>query len=90
MALKYAKELGFLPEDSYELARNAIDHFNYDFSNIELDAEVIFEAMKSDKKNTEKINLVLLKDIGCPFIYEENSNENLKQYIKKFINEFEK
>ena len=90
MALKYAKELGFLPEDSYELARNAINHFNYDFSNIELDAEVIFEAMKSDKKNTEKINLVLLKDIGCPFIYEENSNENLKQYIKKFINEFEK
>ena len=55
-----------------------------------IDTEETITMPKSVKKNTEKINLVLLKDIGYPFIYEENSNENLKQYIKKFINEFEK
>ena len=90
MALKYSKELGFLQEDSYELAKDTIGHFNYDFSNIELDAEEIFEAMKSDKKNTKAINLVLLREIGQPFIYEEKSSEKLKTFIKEFINDFTK
>ena len=90
MALKYSKELGFLQEDSYKLAKDTIGHFNYDFSNIELDAEEIFEAMKSDKKNTKAINLVLLREIGQPFIYEEKSSEKLKTFIKEFINDFTK
>ena len=88
MALKYSKELGFLQESSYELAKEVISHFNYNFTNIALDAELIFEAMKSDKKNTETINLVLLREIGEPFIYEEQSSETLKHYIKEFINDF--
>jgi 3-dehydroquinate synthetase len=46
--------------------------------------------MKSDKKNTETINLVLLLEIGEPFIYEEQSSETLKHYIKEFINDFKK
>jgi 3-dehydroquinate synthase len=90
MALKYSKELGFLQESSYELAKEVISHFNYNFTNIDLDAELIFEAMKSDKKNTETINLVLLLEIGEPFIYEEQSSETLKHYIKEFINDFKK
>jgi 3-dehydroquinate synthetase len=34
------------------------------------------------------MNLVLLKEIGQPFIFEEPSNENLKNFITKFINDF--
>ena len=90
MALGYSHQLGFLKSDSYKLAMNTICEFNYDFSDIALDANRIFEAMKSDKKNTKTMNLVLLKDIGHPFIYEEHSNEILKDYINKFIHEFKK
>jgi len=79
-----------LSSDSYSLAKNAISEFNYDFSEVELDAEGIFEAMRSDKKNTDAINLVLLKDIGQPFLYAESSNDNLKKHIKEFIDDFKK
>ena len=53
-------------------------------------AEEVFEAMKSDKKNTKAINLILLKEIGQPFVFEETSNSNLKDFITKFINDFRK
>jgi len=46
--------------------------------------------MKSDKKNTKAINLILLKEIGQPFVFEETSNSNLKDFITKFINDFKK
>ena len=90
MALKYSSDLNFLSSESYSLAKNAISEFNYDFSEVELDAEGIFEAMRSDKKNTDAINLVLLKDIGQPFLYAESSNDNLKKHIKEFIDDFKK
>ena len=57
---------------------------------IKLDAEGIFEAMKSDKKNTQTINLILLKEIGQPFLFEETSSHNLQNFITKFINDFKK
>ena len=90
MALDYSKELGFLSLDSYQEVNDAISSFNYDFTNIKLDAEGIFEAMKSDKKNTQTINLILLKEIGQPFLFEETSNDNLQNFITKFINDFKK
>jgi len=90
MALKYSSDLNYLSSESYSLAKNAISEFNYDFSEVELDAEGIFEAMRSDKKNTDAINLVLLKDIGQPFLYAESSNDNLKKHIKEFIDDFKK
>ena len=89
MALDYSKEQGFLSKDSHEVAKEILKGFEYDLTNIKLDADGIFEAMKSDKKNTHGINLVLLKEIGQPFIFEEPSNENLKNFIIKFINDFE-
>ena len=89
MALDYSKEHGFLSKGSHEFAKEILQGFRYDFTDIKLDAYGIFEAMKSDKKNTHGINLVLLKEIGQPFIFEELSNENLKNFIIKFINDFE-
>ena len=86
----YSKELGFLGDDSYRNAKEIIGEFDYDFTDIELNAEEIFEAMKSDKKNTKAINLILLKEIGQPFVFEETSNSNLKDFITKFINDFRK
>ena len=64
--------------------------FNFDFSNIRLNSDEIIEAMKSDKKNTNTINLVLLKDIGSPYILEETNEERLVNFIKHFIENFEK
>ena len=89
MALDYSVEHGFLSKDSHKVAKEILKGFQYDFTDIKLDANGIFEAMKSDKKNTDGINLVLLKEIGQPFIFEEPSNENLKNFIIKFINDFE-
>ena len=89
MALDYSEEHGFLSKDSHKVAKEILKGFQYDFTDIKLDANGIFEAMKSDKKNTDGINLVLLKEIGQPFIFEEPSNENLKNFIIKFINDFE-
>ena len=45
--------------------------------------------MKSDKKNTNTINLVLLKDIGSPYILEETNEERLASFIRNFIEHFE-
>ena len=88
MALDYSKEQKFLSRDSHEVAKEVLREFKYDLTGIQLDASGIFEAMKSDKKNTHTMNLVLLKEIGQPFIFEEPSNENLKNFITKFINDF--
>ena len=90
MALDYSKELGFLSFDSYQEVKDVISSFDYDFTDIKLDAEGIFEAMKSDKKNTQTVNLILLKEIGQPFLFEETSNDNLQDFITKFINDFKK
>ena len=46
--------------------------------------------MKSDKKNTNTINLVLLKDIGSPYILEEANEQRLANFITNFIENFEK
>ena len=69
---------------------NLLKSFNFDFSDIELPADQIFKSMKSDKKNTNTINLVLLKDIGSPYILEETNEERLVNFIKHFIENFEK
>ena len=90
MALDYSNELGFLSLDSFQEVKDVISSFNYDFTDIKLDADGIFEAMKSDKKNTQTINLVLLNEIGQPFLFEETSSENLQNFITKFINDFKK
>ena len=76
-----------------DISRNTIDilkSFNFDFSDMELPADQIFKSMKSDKKNTNTINLVLLKDIGSPYILEETNEERLVNFIKHFIENFEK
>ena len=67
-----------------------MNEFEYDFKDVKFDTDIIFEAMKKDKKNTNAINLVLINKIGAPFIYQETSEERLKTFISKFIDDFTK
>ena len=90
MALDYAKHIESIDVDAHEKSMKLLKSFNFDFSNIKLDANEIIEAMKSDKKNTNTINLVLLKDIGSPYILEELNEERLANFITNFIENFEK
>ena len=90
MALDYAKHIESINFDSHHKSMNLLKSFNFDFSGIELPADEIFRSMNSDKKNTKTINLVLLKDIGSPYILEETNEERLVNFIKHFIENFEK
>ena len=90
MALDYAKHIESIDVDAHEKSMKLLKSFNFDFSNIRLNAKEIIEAMKSDKKNTNTINLVLLKDIGSPYILEEVNEKRLANFIKNFIENFEK
>ena len=90
MALDYAKHIESIDVDAHEKSMKLLKSFNFDFSNIRLSANEIIEAMKSDKKNTNTINLVLLKDIGSPYILEEVNEKRLANFIKNFIENFEK
>ena len=89
MALDYSKYLELIEIDVHEKSMKLLKSFNFDFSNIRLGADEIIEAMKSDKKNTNTINLVLLKDIGSPYILEEVNEKRLAKFIKNFIENFE-
>jgi len=90
MALDYAKHIESIDVGAHEESMKLLKSFNFDFSNIKLDANEIIESMKSDKKNTNTINLVLLKDIGSPYILEEVNEERLANFITNFIENFEK
>ena len=90
MALDYAKHIESIDVDAHEKSMKLLKSFNFDFSNIRFSANEIIEAMKSDKKNTNTINLVLLKDIGSPYILEEVNEERLANFITNFIENFEK
>tara|TARA_X000000368_G_scaffold335642_1_gene273167 strand:- start:121 stop:1194 length:1074 start_codon:yes stop_codon:yes gene_type:complete len=89
MALDYSKYLESISIDVHGKSMKLLESFNFDFSNIRLNADEIFEAMKSDKKNTNTINLVLLKDIGSPYILEEANEKRLAKFIRNFIENFE-
>ena len=89
MALDYSKYLELIDINVHEKSMKLLKSFNFDFSNIRLGADEIIEAMKSDKKNTNTINLVLLKDIGSPYILEEVNEKRLAKFIKNFIENFE-
>ena len=90
MALDYAKHIKTINFDSHQKSMNLLKSFNFDFSDIKLPADEIFKSMKCDKKNTSTINLVLLKDIGSPYILEETNEERLVNFIKHFIENFGK
>ena len=79
MALKYSSELNFIEASNYEMVSNLIKRLGYDFSEVSLNSNAIYASMKSDKKNTEKdsISLILLKNVGEPFIYNENDGSKL-------------
>ena len=91
MALKYSSELNFIEASNYEMVSNLIKRLGYDFSEVSLNSNAIYASMKSDKKNTEKdsISLILLKNVGEPFIYNENDGSKLLEFLERFIKDFE-
>ena len=91
MALDYSKQKELLSDEQADIALGLIKSFNYDFSNIKLNADEIFQFMKSDKKNkNSKINLILLKAFGEPVVYEENDPDGLRYFIGDFIERFKR
>ena len=75
----------------YEMVSNFTKRLGYDFSEVSLNSNAIYASMKSDKKNTEKdsISLILLKNVGEPFIYNENDGSKLLEFLERFIKNFE-
>ena len=89
MAIKYSMHKKLLPEKKGLKAMDLISSFDFDFSEIKLNTNEIFQFMKSDKKNYNSlINLVLLKGFGEPMLYEENNPSELQNFIGDFVEEF--
>ena len=89
MAIKYSMRKKLLSEKNGSQAIELISSFNFDFSEIKLDPNEIFQFMKSDKKNqNSQINLVLLKSFGEPVLYEEGNPSELQNFIGDFVEEF--
>jgi 3-dehydroquinate synthase len=89
MAIKYSMSKKLLSEKNGSQAIELISSFNFDFSEIKLDPNEIFQFMKSDKKNqNSQINLVLLKSFGEPVLYEEGNPSELQNFIGDFVEEF--
>ena len=89
MALKYSMHKNLLSEKNVVYAMDLISSFNFDFSEIKLDPNEIFQFMRSDKKNqNSQINLVLLKSFGEPVLYEEGNPSELQNFIGDFVEEF--
>jgi len=89
MAIKYSMRKKLLSEKNGSQAIELISSFNFDFSEIKLNPNEIFQFMKSDKKNhNSQINLVLLKSFGEPVLYEEGNPSELQNFIGDFVEEF--
>lgn len=69
----------------YETLLKWLRDNNYPLETFQLNEETLINKMKSDKKTVDnKIQMVLLKDIGKPTV-EEVSEADLKQYLTTFI-----
>ncbi|MDA0345378.1 MAG: 3-dehydroquinate synthase [Proteobacteria bacterium] len=89
MAIKYSMHKKLLSEKKGLKAMDLISSFDFDFSEIKLNPNEIFQFMKSDKKNYNSlINLVLLKGFGEPMLYEEDNPSELQNFIGDFVEEF--
>jgi len=90
MALDYGKYINSSDNNTHKKSLELLKSFNFDFSEIKLNAKQIVSAMKKDKKNTNTINLILLKEIGSPYILEEINEKRLVKFLDNFIENFEK
>ena len=90
MALDYGKYINSSDNNTHKKSLELLKSFNFDFSKIKLNAKQIVSAMQKDKKNTNTINLILLKEIGSPYILEEINEKRLVKFLDNFIENFEK
>ena len=91
MATEYSMQKKIISTEDYQICKNLFGLFGYDFTKIKLNAEEIFQAMKSDKKNeSDKVTLILLKSIGSPTAIEVDDENELFSFIQDFIHNFER
>ena len=90
MALEFSYQEKFLDQESFTKSKKLLNSFEYNLSDIELDADKILSAMELDKKNDGNgINLVLLKKIGVPFLSKSNESNKILKFLINFIDNFE-
>ncbi len=73
-----------LSSTKFDEILSLIKKFNFDFNlPKKLDVSKIIELMKSDKKvRSGKINFILLKDIGEPFVTDQLTEEKISDYLE--------
>ncbi len=69
-------------DDEVKLLLNKLSDHEIDLSGLTID--ILADLISSDKKNTNKINLVLLKGIGEPFIYSVENLEDVLFAMKNY------
>ena len=85
-AIKFSKQKNFLKKNKYYFIKKHLDKLNLKKKYNELfktkDVKKIIKFMKSDKKNnSNKINLILLKDFGKIITNFQISENNLKKFL---------
>ena len=88
-AIKFSHHFNLLSKIKFDIINNHIDKINI-ISNLEKlfkkkQINNIINFMKSDKKNnSEKINLILIKDFGKIITNFQISPKKLKEYLFNF------
>ncbi len=91
MATEFSIQKKIISMEDYQICKDLFGLFGYDFTNIKLNAEEIFQAMKLDKKNdSDKVTLILLKSIGSPVAVEVDDENELLSFLQEFIDNFER
>ncbi len=88
MAIKLSIKLNFCNSEILKEFENHLKLLNLNNSlddfNISINPKIFLELMSYDKKiKNNKINFILLKDIGDAFIYNSINKEFLQNFIKK-------
>ncbi len=79
-------KLKYMTKQNYEKLQLPLEALYGKFNKINLDLDLIIKALLKDKKTINgKIRLILIEDIGKPFIKEFKRNSILKKYLKNYL-----
>ena len=88
IALKFSYKNKFLSNNEYNLIKKHIQNSKLPFNikkyfSLKNLNKILYFMTKDKKNNSDKINLILLKKIGCPIINKKYSKNNLISFLKK-------